>query len=158
MAVIKWIEDPVNMPWYAKSVNSIRTILIQFWHVYKTLAKKTLGYIVSLEHLMSFPSEFIFFGHLFPSKSEYNDCYKSLHLTWLLLCCGMHKTLLQIMLQRSPMRATYGMSLAGWKNPIDDLVQDCSNSRVLTMELLQSCTKQSIPYQFSCTAFCNNWL
>ena len=35
------------------------------------------------------------------------------------------------------------MSLFQYKNQIDSLVQDCSNSSALAMELLQSCTKPS---------------
>ena len=35
---------------------------------------------------------------------------------------------------------------------IDGLVQDCSNSSALAMELLHSCTKPSI-----CTANVSNW-
>ena len=33
-----------------------------------------------------------------------------------------------------------------WKLYIDGLVQDCSNSSALAMELLQSCTKPSVSY------------
>ena len=37
------------------------------------------------------------------------------------------------------------------KQPIDGLVQDCSNSSALAMELLQSCTKPSHYYYSSNT-------
>ena len=36
------------------------------------------------------------------------------------------------------------ISFWGWNNHIDGLVQDCSNSSALAMELLQSCTKPLI--------------
>ena len=38
---------------------------------------------------------------------------------------------------------------------IDDLVQDCSNSNALEMELLQSCTKPSI-YQMEIPVLISN--
>ena len=36
------------------------------------------------------------------------------------------------------------MNVYSYWDYIDDFVQDCSNSSVLVMELLQSCTKPSI--------------
>ena len=41
---------------------------------------------------------------------------------------------------------------------IDGLVQDCSNSSVLSMELLQSCTKPSLDPSIHPSAFPNNSL
>ena len=46
-----------------------------------------------------------------------------------------------------------------WQSYIDDLVQDCSNSSALAMELLQFCTKPSIYNYFytNCLHFISFW-